>query len=511
LTNGVFFHQIFVSTLKVPIMVKFPQVFRINAQGRNFIKKNYIYILSILALFITACFSSGYYHFDEHFQILEFAGLKLYMTVATNLPWEYTYQMRPAIQPAIVILVYKFFIALGISSPFTIAIVLRILSAAVSFTGMYLIYKAFNKSFLDATLKLWFSLLSFFLWFIIFENVRFSSENWSGSIFLIAFSLLYINQSKGKKLFFSVGLLLGLSFLFRYQTGFLIGGLICWHLVMKKNIGNTVLMILGILILFGAGILIDRWFYGNWTLTTWNYFNQNILQNRVSDFGIRPWWYYLERIFIEGIPPFSLIYIASFVLFFIFKRKDLLTWTLLPFILIHFIIGHKEIRFLFPLIGFIPVIIIKSVEIIQEHWKSGFSDLKPVKIFVRLFWIVNLIFLIIIAFTPADGQISLYRKVYSEYKSPATLYYTEDNPYNRVLDINFYKRATLEIVQIDSIGKIDQNANRKQLFVTKDKNTLNDLRTQKRLIYSSFPDWIRIFNFNNWMARTNCWYVYELH
>jgi phosphatidylinositol glycan class B len=346
---------------------------------------------------------------------------------------------------------------------------------------------------------------------MIFENVRFSSENWSGSIFLIAFSLLYVNQSKGKRFFFCIGLLLGLSFLFRYQTGLLIGGLIIWHLLIKKNIENTVFLILGIIFLFGAGILIDRWFYGNWTLTTWNYFNQNILHNRVSDFGIRPWWYYLERIFVEGIPPFSLIYIAGFMCFFIYKSKDILTWTLLPFLVIHFIIGHKEIRFLFPIIGFLPIIIVKSVVIIQERWKVAFYELKPVKIFVKLFWAVNLIFLIIIAFTPADSQISLYRKVYSDYESPATMYYIADNPYNRVLDINFYKRADLEIVKIDSVGKLDFIAGRRQLFATKDKNILNDLKTRKRLVYSSFPDWIRIFNVNNWMARTNCWYVYELY
>ena len=202
---------------------------------------------------------------------------------------------------------------------------------------------------------------------------------------------------------------------------------------------------------------------------------------------------------------------ASFVLFFIFKRKDLLTWTLLSFLLVHFIIGHKEIRFLFPVIGFLPVIIIKSAGIIQERWNGAFAENRFVKKSAQLFWVVNLIFLVIIAFTPADGQISLYRKVYSDYESPSKMYYTKDNPYNRVLDINFYKRANLEIVKIDSIGKIELMANRKILFVTKDQNTSNHLRTHKRLVYSSFPNWIRIFNFNNWMARTNCWYVYELY
>ena len=166
---------------------------------------------------------------------------------------------------------------------------------------------------------------------------------------------------------------------------------------------------------------------------------------------------------------------------------------------------------MFPVIGFMPVIIIKSVEIIQARWNKNFVDNKLIKKAAGLFWAVNLIFLTIIAFTPADGQISLYEKIYSEYKSPATLYYTNDNPYNRVLDINFYKRANLEIVKVDSVGKIDLNTNGKQLFVTKDQNTSNDLKTQKRLVYSSFPNWIRIFNINNWMARTNCWYVYELY
>jgi phosphatidylinositol glycan class B len=270
-------------------------------------KRKYIYLLSIITLIVTAFFSTGYYHFDEHFQILEFAALKLKMTEETNLPWEYFYQMRPAIQPAMVVLVFKFFNVFGINNPFTITLLLRLLSAAIAFLGMYLIYKSFSKTILNDTLKVWFLMLSFFLWFMIYNNVRFSSENWSGSIFLIAFSLLNIKHFPNRIFYLYIGMILGLSFLFRYQTGLLVAGLILWHLFINKNINNTIFLILGVIILIGIGILIDRWFYGNWTLTTWNYFNQNILQNRVSDFGIRPWWYYIERTFIQGIPPFSII------------------------------------------------------------------------------------------------------------------------------------------------------------------------------------------------------------
>jgi phosphatidylinositol glycan class B len=345
---------------------------------------------------------------------------------------------------------------------------------------------------------------------MIFNNVRFSSENWSGSIFLIAYSLANSKQFSTRSFYLYVGLILGLSFLFRYQIGFLIAGFILWHLLVKKNYCGTFLMITGVILFIGVGILIDRWFYGKWTLTVWNYFNQNILLHKSLNFGISPWWYYIERIFVQAIPPFSIIYIVSFILVFIYKRNDLLTWTTLPFIIIHFILGHKEIRFLFPVIGFMPIIIIKSIEIIQSKWNKAILENAFIKISAKLFWIVNIIFLTIIAFTPADNQISLYHKLYSDYKGPATLYYIDANPYNRGLDIYFYKRADLKVIKIDSVNRIDLDVNRKILFVTKDKNILNDIKAHKRPIYSSYPGWIRVFNFNNWMARTNFWYVYEL-
>lgn len=67
-----------------------------------------IYFWSAVVLFITALFSVGAYHADEHYQILEFAGLKLGLTSAENLPWEFHYQMRQTLQPFMVIALHKF-------------------------------------------------------------------------------------------------------------------------------------------------------------------------------------------------------------------------------------------------------------------------------------------------------------------------------------------------------------------------------------------------------------------
>ena len=470
-----------------------------------------VYILSGIILVIAAFFSTGYHHFDEHFQILEFAGLKLHLTTAGNLPWEFHYQMRSTIQPSIVVILYHFFGLFGMDNPFIITFFLRLLSAVVAFIGMYMIYKTYCKTISHDTLKKWFLFLSFFLWFMIYDNVRFSSENWAGSLFLIAFSLLNFKPHINRFSYFYLGLLFGLSFLFRYQVGFLIAGLILWYIFIKKNYVNVFILILGVLSMVGIGILIDRWFYGEWTLTTWNYFYQAIVQNKIVEFGSDPWWYYFEIVFLKVIPPFSIIIIASFIVVFIFKRNDILTWTIIPYLLLHFIIAHKETRFLFSIIGFVPIIIIKSVEIIQERWNLAFLENRYVKIIAKLFWITNIVALVVITFKPADNQISLYQKLYNDYKTPATLYYTTDNPYHRILDVNFYKRSNLELKKINATNDLNFDSSRKQLFVTIDKNAVNEIKTRKRLIYSTLPDWIMRFDFNHWVERTKCWYVYELY
>jgi phosphatidylinositol glycan class B len=473
-------------------------------------KPKQIYLLSACFLFLASVFSVGYFHPDEHFQILEFAGLKMNMTTADHLPWEYQCSMRPAIQPALVVLTFHAFNYLNIDSPFTIVFILRLFSAGISFLAMYLVYKAYIREIDDALLKKWFLHLSFLLWFIVYISVRFSSETWSGSLFLSGFALLHSSSFSKKYHYLLIGLLLGLSFLFRYQTGLLIAGLVLWELVIKKNIAGSLLLITGILILAGIGMLIDRWYYDKWIFTAWNYFDQNIILNKAaSGFGTEPWWYYFDKVFIKLIPPFSLVYILGFIIFFIFNRKDMLTWTVFPFLLIHFVLGHKELRFLFPVIGFLPVVIIKSAEIIKNKWKKNVLETHSVKLFVNVFWLVNLTAMMVVIFNPANIKIPLFKKLYDSYHSSATLYYMDENPYHMSLDVYFYKRSNLGIVKINSLNDVPLNKNLKQLFVTQDKSTILKAKLRTKQVYSTFPGWLKKFDFNNWFERY-CWYVYEI-
>jgi hypothetical protein len=462
-------------------------------------------------LILASIFSVGYHQFDEHFQILEFAGLKLGLTSVANLPWEYNEQIRSSIQPIMVIGLYRFLDLFGLENPFIIAFILRLLSAALSFISMWLIYKVYKNNFKTPVLSKWFLVLSFLLWFAIYNHVRFSSENWSGIFFIMAFSLFFLLKKQNAFHLISIGALMGFSFLFRFQAGFLIAGFIMWMIFIKREkLPRIIYLIIGISIAVLLGIFLDHWFYGEWTFTAWNYLDQNILQNKVSSFGVDPWWYYIETFLVQGIPPFSLLFIFSILLLFIYNRKSPITWTVLPFLIIHFIIGHKEMRFLSPIIGFLPIIVIESIEITKDKFAKNLLSNKPFIIFMKAFFIVNFILLLFISFQPADNYISLYHTIYKRYKAPTKLYYIENNPYHRVLDIHFYKRNNLKISQTNTFKDINNQSDTTNLIVFNNHNIPEGFDMNSKLVYSSFPVWISNLNINSLTDKLDIWYVYEI-
>ena len=472
------------------------------------LKSYYIYLLGACSLIIASIFSLGYHQSDEHFQILEFAGLKLGLTSASDLAWEYHYQMRSSFQPFLTVIIYRFFGIFGADNPFFISFFLRLLSGGLAFLSTLLLYKVYKNNITDKVLEKWYLILSFLLWFNIYNGVRFSSENWSGIFFIIGFSCYFLFSKRNYLSFLTIGLLFGLSFLSRYQAAFLILGFSGWLLIIRKErfINITYIIIGGVSIVL-VGTLIDKWFYGEWTLTTWNYFTQNIIEDKVSGFGVQPWWWYITSTIINGVPPFSLLFVLAFFINIIFKPKSPIVWSVLPFFIIHSLIGHKELRFMFPIIAFLPVMIIHGVEILQKKYSVNLSSNKYMKGFMKLFFIVNAGLLIIIIFKPADSQISLYHKLYKDYREPTVLYYISGNPYDKALDIDYYKRKTLSIVQIASIDDIPKGENK--LVVLEHYDETNNPKLGKQ-VYSSFPEWIRKFNFNNWQERSSFWYVYEI-
>jgi hypothetical protein len=91
-----------------------------------------ILLLAVLWYLITAWFSTGYLHGDEHYQILEFAGSIAGWNRPEDLAWEHAARIRPALQP---ILAYLFLSGAewsGLSDPFVQAFLLRAISGLLA-------------------------------------------------------------------------------------------------------------------------------------------------------------------------------------------------------------------------------------------------------------------------------------------------------------------------------------------------------------------------------------------
>jgi phosphatidylinositol glycan class B len=473
-------------------------------------------LLSAGLLLVLAIVSVGWYHPDEHFQILEFAALKLNLCDPSDLAWEYHARMRSAIQPAMVVFLHKSLSLVGITNPFTITLFLRLFSAALSFLAMWMIYKRYSTAISNPRLQKWFLQLSFLLWFALYNFVRFSSETWSGAFFILGFCYLYLLKREPRPAdFFITGLLVGFSFVFRFQSGFLVAGFIGWFIFTRKErINHIIPIVFGILTAIAAGILTDRWFYGEWTFTAWNYFSNNILDNKVSEFGINPWYFYFVDVFTQAIPPFSIVFILSVIVFIIYNPRDAITWALVPFLLVHFMVSHKETRFLYPIIGFLPILIIRSIETAKIKWHVNLVESAVFRWFAKAFWMVNLVFIVLAIGHPADPMVNMYRQIYKRYPEPATLFYTTKSPFHRALQVHYYKRPTLTIRKAGTGISLSHPVPGRYLFAFdhRDKEGVKFSRQmkQKQLIWSSFPEWARVFNINGWIDRTAFWYVYEI-
>lgn len=420
-----------------------------------------ILLAGVIVYIVTAVNSHGYYHADEHYQIIEFAGLKTGDNDAGDLPWEFRLQLRPALQPTLCYVVFSIAGYFGISDPYSKATVLRILTALLAVFAIYFFAKTAIRSYGIPHGSL-FLAVSLLLWFLPYINVRFSSETWSGLFFLTGLTfILRYQELREKKWMLAGGLLLGLSFLFRYQAAIQVFFLTAWLLAVKKESLSAVIRLASAFAAAVAtGIAIDTWFYGNLTFTAWNYFRVNILENATAGFGVSPWYQYVADIIQFPGYPFGIIILLSFVILIIRKPLSLFTWITVPFIVFHSLIGHKEIRFLFPLVNLVPVMVFlawqgTALPVLKKRWQQGMIYL-------------SLVLLILLNFTGLSammskpggtGRMGITRFIERNYGSSEKmlLYTSYSNPYNpwHSLPEKFYQDEYMDEVRIKSLCSLD--------------------------------------------------------
>ena len=471
-----------------------------------------------LVTLLYAAFSLGTYHPDEHFQILEYAHMKLFGTpVPEHLPWEYLLQMRPGIQPFVAWAVGKGLLAAGLYSPFAVVFVLQLLSGTLSVAVLLFFYRTVRDELEDENARCWFLLLGFFLWFLAYLHVHFNAEMISGNLLLLLAALtIRCRRAVGRREFgwgVLLGMTAGMTFAVRFQMGFALLGYGIWLLVFHRRWKLYAGMVPGVLAMLALGLLADRWLYGEWTLTPWNYLHENILNARMDQFGVRPWWYYLTAPVLEGGVIFGLLVLAATLWFFRRRPRHVVTWMLVPFLAVHFFLPHKELRFFFPALFFAPwFIVLMFRELAGRFAGRGWRYALGTAV-VMNFGIMGYN---LMQDTP-DVHFYKVMRNWCRGRGPvAALCMAGERSYychmqrfaipSRVVEARFYMPENLECFHFDSPAALREAALRFKaegrcvLILSPDPDlTGKSPLPLRKIVWSPYPEWVvRYFNFNDW-------------
>lgn len=459
-----------------------------------------ILCISALIHILCAYFSTGFYHFDEHFQILEFLNFKQGGISAEELTWEYERMVRPWLQVYIyyfTIIPFKF---LGIDSPFSQALIIRQFTGLIGFISVLKFQGLLKYYFDNKVFRKWAIILLHFTWFIPYLHIRPSAEGLGLSFFCLG--LTYFLKSYYKnKYYYSIagGFFLGLSYGVRYQLAVAVAVLWFWAIYnYPKKVKQHTFSALSILAIIILGVLVDYFGYGVWTFAPYNLYLANFVDGILSAHGESPIYAYILLSLKGGIFPLALVFLISSAWAFYKRLNNPFVCSMLAFFLFHTIIGHKELRFIFPMLFFTPLYLLFFI----EDNLGKLKKYKAVSIFGLFLIIINFVALTTVSFKAANSYVDFHKYIY---ESEINHFYSKDyDPFsNTKLTYNFYKKQnlTIDVIENKELASLQAPYH---LLLHRGAGYLElTSRENCRLLYSNYPTWlIRYFNVGNWASRS---------
>jgi phosphatidylinositol glycan class B len=246
--------------------------------------------------------------------------------------------------------------------------------------------------------------------------------------------------------------------------------------------------------------------------TPLKYYYVNIVEHKAANFGEYPWWYYFSLFMLSAVPPVSILLL---LLFFIGIRKKplhLFSLVSITFLIGHFLISHKELRFLFPVeFAFIFLSCIGIDTLLKKY------PVQPIyKWSFGICVAINLLLLTFRMFAPAQELVKYYQYIYNYTKKEnLTLISFTRSPYNADgLEENFYKpeHLDLRIMDTSQLSAFLTASGKPVLFLSPTITPGPELTGYKtERIYSLFPEWMLQYNFNHWQDRSRIWVIYKVY
>ena len=272
---------------------------------------------------------------DEVFQVLEPAH-RLWFGHGI-ISWEWRLGIRSWLVPGLLAPVIGVASTLGLGPPGYAGVVAAVMSltsltvVAVGFGFGARMYGRTGALLIGALCAVWFE-------FVYFAPKTFT-EVMAAHVLIVAVWVIVTAPHR----FFLVGALLGLTGILRFHTGAMILVAAFWTCRADSRAWGRLVAGAAVPVL-GQAVL-DWITLGTPLQSVWLNFWVNVVSSRSDIYGVVPFYWYPGRMLISWGPAFPLVMAAALLGA---RRVPLLGWMVLAHVLTHSLIGHKELRFLYP-------------------------------------------------------------------------------------------------------------------------------------------------------------------
>ena len=470
--------------------------------------------------------SDSVFQIDEYFQIVELASFKLGRTPTEALPWEYAARIRPWLQPGAFVLLARGLDELGVKHPFVQLRLFHVVSGLLSWAAMAALVLAVRRWFPSARWRRVAALSLALPCFVPYLAARVSSESGSSTFLALALAALIapgagsIGDGRLNPLrHLAAGLGLGLAFSLRYQTGIAVFGLLSWVFVYEPDRWRKLgLMSVGLAVPLGAGLAIDAWGYGVLEVVPWNYLRENLIAGHASRFGTMPFFAYLGLL-AALFPPFGLALLGGLLLFWWKWPRHLLTWITLPFFAAHSLIGHKEIRFLFPILpaATLCLVLLLATEAPARRWEARAVRALKVLWLSRVTWALDAVALVVLCCLPSTDNLELNRFFFDHAHDAVSWVALSDPRRLHGTQVRFvWPSPVPPIEQVRSASELKErldSASGPVLVTAKHplpQGTEALLEERGARVFSSLPPWVVRLNAFHWADRADVTFVWSV-
>ena len=242
-------------------------------------------------------------------------------------------------------------------------------------------------------------------------------------------------------------------------------------------------------------LLADSWFYGRPVFPPLDYFRENIINGVAATFGVSPWYEYVLMLLGRPTHFIGTCMLLSLLCSCVRHFRSPVVWIVVFFIAGHSMADHKELRFLFPMAFFFPIMLIWTWELIYTpRLKALFAVL------AAAFVLTDAGGLLMLAAKPAkNGRGNALKYVYDNRETTRVICTHENNIYRvSSLDLEFYRRKGITVdedIDLYLLGSISPKKG-DAVIITQGDIWRRQMAENAglKLVYRSVPQWVGKLN-----------------